>query len=45
MGQMMTSIDKRQRLLEGQIRVLKLIAKDNPVEDSLAALTAMVERD
>jgi two-component sensor histidine kinase len=39
----MTSTDKRQRLLEGQVRILKLIAKDTPVEETLATLTAMVE--
>jgi two-component sensor histidine kinase len=43
MGRKMTSTDKRQGLLEGQVRILKLIANDNPVEDTLVALTGMVE--
>ena len=43
MGRKMTSTDKRQRLLEGQVRILKLIAKDTPVEETLATLTGMVE--
>jgi hypothetical protein len=43
MDRKMTSTDKRQRLLEGQVLILKLIAKDKPVEDTLAALTGMVE--
>jgi hypothetical protein len=36
----MSSIDNRLRLLGGQVRIFKLIARDNPVEDTLAALTA-----
>src|ERR1700738_1055147 len=43
MGRKMTSTDKRQRLLEGQVLILKLSAKNKPVEDTLAALTGMVE--
>jgi hypothetical protein len=42
-GSQMTSTEKLQRLLPGQIRILKLFARDNPVEDALAALTGMVE--
>jgi hypothetical protein len=43
MGRKMTSTDKRQGLLEGQVRILKLIAKDDPVEETLATLAGMVE--
>jgi hypothetical protein len=39
----MTSSDNRQRLFEGEVRILKLIAKDTPVEETLAALTGIVE--
>jgi hypothetical protein len=41
-GRTMTSADKPGRLPEGQVRILKLIAKDNPGEETLAALTRMV---
>jgi hypothetical protein len=39
----LTSAAKAQRPLEAQVRILKLIAKDSPVGETLAALTGGVE--